>query len=115
MSTLTENQRYHLILADIAMAAAIRTHDQGYVIATGAEDYVPACIRDGWLARNQDPELRKRVTAMASAGVASLQGVTAERLAAAAQTYGVPLTPDLAERMVDHFAARRDAVLTYDR
>ena len=115
MTNLTDNQRYHLILADIAMAAAIRTHDCGSAVTVGAEDYSPASIRDSWLAGNQDPALRRRVTAMATAGVASLQGVTAERLATAAQTYGVPLAPGLAEQMVEHFAAKRDAVLTYDR
>jgi len=115
MTALTDNQRYHLILADIAMAAAIRTHDRDHAVAVEAGAYEPACIRDGWLARNQDAGLRTRVTAMASAGVASLQGVTAERLAAAAETYGVPLAPELAERIVGHFADKRNAVLTYDR
>jgi hypothetical protein len=115
MSTLTDNQRYHLILADIAMAAAIRTLDGAHVIAISAEAYVPACLRDAWLAQTTDPGLRKRVSAMASAGVASLQGVTAERLAAAAETYGVPLALELAEHIVEHFNAKRDAILTYDR
>lgn len=115
MTNLTENQRYHLILADIAMAAAIRTHDAGHAVVIAAGDYVPACVRDGWLAQNEDPALRKRITAMASAGVASLQGVTAERLAAAAETYGVPLAAGLAERMVEFFADKRNAVLTYDK
>ncbi len=115
MSTLTENRHFHLILADIAMAAAIKTHDRGYVIAIGPEEYQPAAIRDAWLARNADESLRRRVTAMATAGVAALQGASPAQLTAAAETYGVPLVPGLAERIVEHFSDRRHAVLTYDR
>lgn len=115
MDNLTDNQRYHLILADIAMAAAIRTYDPGYVIAFGDGGYGPADVRDRWLAGPPDDGLRRRVTALANAGVASLQGQPAAKLAAAAAAYGIPLAPGLAERMAGHFADKRNAVLTYDK
>ena len=79
MDNLTDNQRYHLILADIAMAAAIRTYDPGYVIAFGDGGYGPADVRDRWLAGPPDDGLRRRVTALANAGVASLQGQPAAK------------------------------------
>lgn len=115
MTTLTANQTYHLILADIAMAAAIDTHDPDYIVVTGAEGYTPGCLRDGWLERVADDLLRRRVTAMASAALASLQSLNAERLAKMAENYGVPLAPELAGQIVEHFTNKRDAVLTYNR
>lgn len=115
MTALTDNQRYHLILADIAMAAAIRAYDPGYALGTGEAGYAPGAVRDGWLAGATNPGLRRRVTALANAGVGSLQELPAEKLAAAAAGTGIPVTPDLAARIADHFATKRDAVLTYDR
>jgi hypothetical protein len=112
---LTANQHFHLILADIAMAAAIAIHDKDYAMAVGADDYTPACIRDAWLARTGDAGLRQRVMALASAALRSLQDMTTDQLTKAGETYGVPLSLDLAGRIADHFAAKRDAVLTYDR
>ena len=99
----------------IAMAAAIRIYDRDYRIAVEQAAYVPAAIRDAWLERTSDLGLHRRVTALANAGVGSLQGLPAYRLAAAAVAHGVPLPPDLAERMAEHFAGKREAVLTYDR
>jgi hypothetical protein len=115
MAAQTDNQYYHLILADIAMAAAIRTCDHEYVRDADDKDYVPASIRDGWLARTSNPSLRQRVLALASAGLASLQKLEAEPLARAAETYGVPLAPGQAGLIAEHFANKRDAVLTYTR
>ncbi len=112
MTNPTENQQYHMILADIAMMAAIMTYDRDAASGTGA-DYAPGSIREGWLARTGDPALRNRVNAMATAGLASLQGMGAAQLAAAAKSYGVPLTDDDAERMEQHFTLRRQAVLRY--
>src|SRR5690348_1644619 len=102
MAAPTDNQYYHLILADIAMMAAINTYDRQFATETGAA-YVPGSIRDGWLARTGDPALRSRVTAMATAALGSLKNMAATQLAAAAQTYGVPLAADEAERMEQHF------------
>ncbi len=113
MDTLTDNQLFHLILADIAMAAATRTHDAAGTVAMG--DYRPGGIRDIWLDRTTDPDLRQKVTALASAALASLQAQPGEQLAAIAARYGIPLTADLAERIAGHFDSRRNAVLTYDR
>nr|WP_294501169.1 hypothetical protein [uncultured Rhodopila sp.] len=112
MHAPTDNQTYHMILADIAMMAAISTFDRQSVVPVGAE-YLPGSIRETWLARTGDPALRSRVNAMATAGFASLQGMPATQLAAAAQTYGVPLTVSDAERMEQHFINRREAVLRY--
>ena len=111
---LSANQRYHLVLADIAMAAAIRTLDPGYAIA-GSEGCAPGAIRDAWLGQCSDESLKKRVSAMASAGVNSLKALSADQLAAAAETYGIALAEGASELMADHFEAKRNAVLSYNR
>jgi hypothetical protein len=110
---LSANQRYHLMLADIAMAAAIKTHDPGYAIAGGS--VAPGALRDAWLAQCGDESLKKRVSAMASAGVNALKALPAEKLAAAAATYGIALADGASERLADHFESKRNAVLSYDR
>ena len=110
---LSANQRYHLVLADIAMAAAIKTFDPDYTIA--AEGYAPGSVRDAWLAQCCDESLRKRVSAMASAGVNSLKALSADRLTAAAETYGIPLAEGAGESLAEHFEAKRNAVLSYNR
>jgi hypothetical protein len=113
--TLTTNQSFHLILADIAMAAAIRVYDREHPLAVADDSYRPGCIRDGWLDRTSDQNLRQKVTAMATAGMGSLQRMPAEELVFAAQAYGVPLGGGLAESLMEHFSNKRDAVLTYRR
>ncbi len=114
MSEPSANQRYHLILADIAMAAAIASCG-GAVEPEDRANYAPGSLRDRWLARTSESSLRRRVSAMATAGVASLQSMPAERLAAAAAAWGVPFGENLAEQMADHFETKRDALLTYSR
>ena len=52
---------------------------------------------------------------MASAGVNSLKALSADQLAAAAETYGVALAEGASELMADHFEAKRNAVLSYNR
>ncbi len=111
---LTGNQRYHLMLADIAMAAAIKSFDPGYAIA-GSEGVAPGGLRDAWLAQCADEGLKKRVSAMASAGVNALKALSADQLAAAAQTYGIALSNGMSERLAVHFEAKRNAVLSYKR
>ena len=115
MSELSAKDRYVLIVADIAMAAAIKTHDSGYVFAADGVDYMPGSLRERWLAGTGDNALRKRVTAMASAAAASLQQRSGEQLAAAAGKYGIPLAGEMAQRMSEYFEARRNAVLTYNK
>ena len=95
---LSANQRYHMVLADIAMAAAIKTFDPGYAIA-GGETCAPRSVRDSWLAQCSDESLKKRVSAMASAGVNSLKALDADQLAAAAERYGVSLADGASELM----------------
>ena len=102
------------MLADIAMAAAIKTFDPDYAIA-GGEAHAPGAIRDAWLAQCVDERLKKRVSAMASAGVNSLKALDADQLAAAAETYGISLAEGASESMADHFEAKRNAVLSYNR
>lgn len=115
MTALTMNQQYHLILADIAMAAAIKTHDPKYIFYTGSAGYVPGGIRDQWLADTGDQRLIKRVVAMANAGVGSLQAMEPERLAKLAEQYGVPVGPELAGMIAGHFDAKREAWISYSR
>ncbi len=110
---LSANQRYHLMLADIAMAAAIKTFDSNYAIVSG--EYTPGSVRDAWLAQCSDEALRKRVSAMASAAINSLKILGADQLAAAAETYGIALADGASELMADHFEAKRNAVLSYNR
>lgn len=113
MDSLTDNQRFHLILADVAMAMAIATLDGGRPVCDG--DYRPGMVRDGWLARVTDAGLRQRVTALANAGLGSLQTISGEELVTKAGRFGVPLSPELAREVCEHFAARGERVLTYRR
>lgn len=115
MDKQTANQSYHLILADIAMAAAIRVYDRDHAMLVGADEYRPGCIRDHWLERVADKHLRQKVTAMANAGLGSLQSMAAEELVFAAQAYGVPLEAAAAQSLAEHFTRRRDAMLSYTR
>ncbi len=110
---LSANQRYHLMLADIAMAAAIKTLDPGYAIAGAA--LAPGALRDAWLAQCGDGALKQRVSAMAAAAINSLKQLTADQLAAAAGRYGVALADGASERLADHFEAKRNAVLSYNK
>ena len=112
---MTDNQRFHLVLADIAMAASIKTCDAANVVDVSADDYIPGCIRDLWLERTTDTDLRRRVTALASAAGLALQSQTAEELLESAGRYGIALTREAAEMIAQHFIDKRDAVLTYRR
>ena len=56
ISVEAANQQYHLILADIAMAAAIKTYDRDYKPPPASEAYRPGSIRDRWLGQT----LRRR-------------------------------------------------------
>ncbi|MGE4281878.1 MAG: hypothetical protein AB7G62_20020 [Magnetospirillum sp.] len=115
MTALTMNQQYHLILADIAMAAAIKTYDPEYVFYTGSAGYAPGTIRDQWLADTADQQVVKRVVAMANAGIGSLQAMEPDRLAKLADQYGVPVGQELAGMIAGHFDAKREAWLSYGR
>lgn len=113
MDPVTDNQRFHLILADVAMAMAISTLDGGALLCEG--DYCPGAVRDGWLIRVADPLMRQRVMALANAGLGALQAVEGEELVEKARRFGVPLSAELAQEICDHFATRRERVLTYRR
>lgn len=111
----TRNQEYQIVLADIAMAMAIKTLDPEYSISCDVETYSPGAIREAWLGKTADKLLRMRVTPLATAGAASLQTLSAPELLSKAKNFGVPLTPEYAEEIVDYFDARRARVMTYDR
>ncbi|OIQ93812.1 hypothetical protein GALL_241950 [mine drainage metagenome] len=116
MDQHTVAQRSHLILADIAMAAAIRTYDPGFDLAACLQGYGPGAVRDRWLdAHTADQGLCRRVTTLANAGVQSLQSHSAAQLIDIAQSYGLPLSAAAAGEIADHFTRRREAVLTYRR
>ena len=107
-------QRYQLVLADIAMAAAIATCG-GAPEPSDLEDYAPGAMSDRWLRRNKDEPSCRQVTAMANAGVGALQQLAPERLQQMAARYGVPLDAELAATMSEHFAAKRAAWLQYNK
>lgn len=113
MDIVTDNQRFHLILADVAMAMAISTLDGAITVCQG--EYRPGAVRDGWLARVADPLMRQRVTALANAGLGALQAVEGEDLVEKARRFGVPVSAELAQEICDHFTARHERVLTYRR
>jgi hypothetical protein len=114
MSQPSAAQRYQLILADIAMAAAIQTCG-GTFDPSDHGGYAPGALRDRWLDLHKEGPLRKRVTAMANAGVGALQQLPPARLQETAARFGVPLDGELATKMADHFVAKRDAWLQYNK
>ena len=115
MAGLSDTQQYQLILSDIAVMAAIATYDRPFAdsVTAAKTEYIPGAVHEQWLARTEDTGLKRRVLAMATAGLQSLIGMTAPKLAAAALSYGVPLTDEEAELMQQHFTKRREAVLRY--
>ena len=114
-SRLTPIQNSMLILADIAMAAAIRTYDRPFVIQEEGINYQPGTLRDVWLAKTDDQSLRRRVLGMANAGVAALQNLPTERLLAMAEDYGIPLSADDANVVRNAVVDKQNQVLHYNR
>ena len=112
---ITKAQIYQSVLADIAMAMAIRTLDPDYVYAANEADYAPGAIRDGWLSYQQDKLLRIRVKPLATAGAASLQLLSGEDLLRQAKTFGVPLRPELAFEIAEYLDTKRSFAMTYNR
>jgi hypothetical protein len=105
-------RHFHLILADIAVAAAVQGCGHSKLVLDAA--YVPGAIRDLWQEVAPDDSSLRRVNSLANAGVGALQGQGSDAILNAATRYGVPLNADLAGEIASHFAERRDAVLTYD-
>jgi hypothetical protein len=114
MTGPSRNQDYHLILADIAIAAAVKSSCNIDILASD-QDYVVGSMRDRWQTHTADGALLRRVNALANAGIGALQKQPAAALLAAAQRYGVPLDASTAEAIAEHFSNKRDAVLMYDR
>ncbi len=112
---ITKTQLYQSVLADIAMAMAIRTLDPGYMPAASEADYAPGAIRDGWLNQQQDKLLRLRVKPLATAGAASLQLLSGEDLLRQAKTFGVPLKAELAIEIAEYLDTKRSVAMTYKR
>jgi hypothetical protein len=59
MSEPSTQQRYHLVLADIAMSASIRCLG-GALAPEDVSSPEPGALRDRWLARTPDGPLRRR-------------------------------------------------------
>lgn len=112
MAEMTDNQLFNLLLADIAMAAAIKTNGEAL---TPPENYAPGVIRDAWLAANKDEVKQRRVLSLANAALASLQGVDGPQLTQAAEKYGVPIDAELGEKISKYFEDKRQALLRYRR
>jgi hypothetical protein len=110
MAELTSQQFFNLLLADIAMAAAVKTV-QGEFAAP--ENYEPGKIRTEWIAAHSDEGLQRRVFSLANAALASLQGVDGAQLTQAAEKYGVPVGAELGEKISQFFNDKREAVLRY--
>jgi hypothetical protein len=106
---------YHLILIDIAFAAAARACGEQIDAPVPGSEYRPGSIRSRWLARQAPHAVQQRVTALAAASSASLSRISAAQLLTLAARYGVPVAEEIAERIASYFQSRRDAVLTYDR
>lgn len=113
-SPFSAKQEYHLIVADIALAAAIATWDATGALWPGGA-YTPGCIYKAWQACTMDEGLRKRVMAMATAGASALQRLPGERLTATAAMFGIPLNEETAERIAEYFTGKREMVLVYNR
>lgn len=114
MTGSLQNKDFHLILADIAVAAAVKSYCE-IDILTSDQAYEAGAIRDRWQTQAPDGGLLRRVNALASAGIGSLQKLPAAALLKAAQRYGVPLDTATAEAIAQHFSDKREAVLMYDR
>jgi hypothetical protein len=114
MSELSKNQIYHLILADIAMVAAVGANGSR-VLPEDREDYAPGSIRDRWIARTPDSTWKRSILAMANAGVASLQQMSAESLIMTAERMGVEFEDGMGKGIAEFFTNKRDAVLLYNK
>jgi hypothetical protein len=110
----TPNKDYHLILADIAIAAAVKSCCDIDILGSD-KSYFAGAIRDRWQVLAPDGGLLRRVNALATAGIGALQKQPAEALLKAARDYGVPLDAAAAGEIAQHFSDKRDAVLMYDR
>jgi hypothetical protein len=106
---------YVSIVADIAMAAALRVHDPDYVVPDRWAGGNYGRLRDRWLKTNPGPTARETILGLASAGATALTRMPADRLRAVAGTYGFDLPDDLAAAVAKHFSERREEVLTYRR
>jgi hypothetical protein len=106
---------FHLILIDIAFAAAAQACGVQADEPGPATAYVPGSIRSRWLARNAPPDVQQRVTALATASSASLSQITAEQLLTLAARYSVPVAPETAERIATYFLSKREGLITYNR
>lgn len=111
----TRNQRFHLLLGDIAMAVAIDTYDRSYDRSpgSGGQPYEPGHLRDRWLAQVTDDEQRRRVCAMANASMGALQRMEGDMLSSQAQRWGIPIDAELAAGIAEHFETKRTALLRY--
>ena len=113
---LSPSQLYHRVLLDIATVAAVNalgtSNGKGASFVENA--YEPGDIHDRLLAEC-DSELRRRVSALANSAVGSLALQKADQLAETARKYGIVLPPEEAQKISEHFEAKRNATLSYQR
>ena len=112
---MSDHHTYVGVLTDLGMAAAIAVLDHSYRYERVASVGDEGGLRADWFSKRTDPDLRNRVTGMASAAATALSRLTADDLFEAAQTYGMPIPKRLAKEISEHFSVRRDEVLTYQR
>ncbi|ADP69792.1 hypothetical protein Rvan_0510 [Rhodomicrobium vannielii ATCC 17100] len=116
LERLSPTQLYHRVLLDIATAAAasaLGTSTNGAARAT-EESYVPGRLRESLLAEC-DEGMRRRLSSLANSAVAALAMQGPDNLAQSARKHGIDLSAEEALQISEHFEAKRNAVLSYQR
>jgi len=114
LDRLSPTQLYHRVLLDIATAAAAGALGTSNGATPGDETYVPGHLRERLLAEC-DGALRQRISSLANSAVAALAMQAPDRLAESARKYGIALSAEEATQVSEHFEAKRNAVLSYQR
>lgn len=113
---LSPSQLYHRVLLDIATSAAIKACGvsiESHAASAGNDD-TPGATRDRLLA-GCDAETRRRVSALANSAVGALALQKPEQLAETALKHGIVLPAEEARQIAEHFEAKRNATLSYQR
>ena len=110
---LSPSQLYHRVLLDIATSAAIKACGVS-IESHAASDDAPGATRDRLLA-GCDEEMRRRVSALANSAVGALALQKPEQLAETALKHGIVLPAEEARQIAEHFEAKRNATLSYQR
>jgi hypothetical protein len=115
LERLSPTQLYHRVLLDIATAAAASALGTSNEEASPVNDtYVPGLLRERLLA-DCDGALRQRISSLANSAVAALAMQAPDKLAESALKYGIALSMEEVVQISEHFEAKRNAVLSYQR